>query len=260
MLLLLLQLAYGLSGEGLLEGERHERHNIRNPFMKITFNGNTYPIRKNTEGLYSLTDIEKAWRATGEKLGRLQDWKLTDDYCSLLQLQEIQVVVKMGGKDTPDRGTWGCKEAVIEYASYCSNEFRRAVRKAFIALTEGNTMQAAAIAESVAVFPELLEKHDATRKAMNDVIKAKGIDMCGKAYGNFYRLACKAATGYVPSVLTGKNGSAKEYIKQVSNAPCMNALIACMETITMGLKVGLDYHKVAAMLNVETSQNEGYLV
>ncbi|MFM4895637.1 hypothetical protein ACEUCT_02615 [Aeromonas caviae] len=116
-------------------------------------------------------------------------------------------------------------------------------------------MQAAVIAESVAVSPELLEKHDTTRKAMNDAIKAKGIDMCGNAYGNFYRLACKAATGYVPSVLTGKNGSAKEYIKQVSNAPCMNALIACMETITMGLKVGLDYHKVAAMLNVGTSQN-----
>ena len=223
--------------------------------MKITFNGNTYPIRKNAEGLYSLTDIEKAWRATGEKLGRLQDWKLTEDYCSLFETQEIQVFQKRGGNRTPDRGTWGCKRAAILYASYCSREFQLAVIDAFIALTEGDTMQAAAIAESVAVSPELLEKHDATRKAMNDAIKAKGIDMCGKAYGNFYRLACKAATGYVPSVLTGKNGSAKDYIKQVSSAPCMNALIACMETITMGLKVGLDYHKVAAMLNVETSQN-----
>ena len=227
--------------------------------MKITFNGNTYPIRKNAEGLYSLTDIEKAWLAEGNTGGQLRHWKDNPEVVSMIQCSEIRIVVKMGGKDTPDRGTWGCKEAVIEYASYCSNEFRRAVRKAFIALTEGDTLKAAVIAESVAVSPELLEKHDATRKAMNDAIKAKGIDMCGKAYGNFYRLACKAATGYVPSVLTGKNGSAKEYIKQVSNAPCMNALIACMETITMGLKVGLDYHKVAAMLNVETSQNEGYL-
>ncbi|QGW97825.1 KilA-N domain-containing protein [Aeromonas veronii] len=223
--------------------------------MKITFNGNTYPIRKNAEGLYSLTDIEKAWLAEGNTGGQLDNWKRAPEVTELIELREIHVFQKRGGNRTPDRGTWGCKEAVIEYASYCSNEFRRAVRKAFIALTEGDTMQAAAIAESVAVSPELLEKHDATRKAMNDAIKAKGIDMCGKAYGNFYRLACKAATGYVPSVLTGKNGSAKEYIKQVSNVPCMNALIACMETITMGLKVGLDYHKVAAMLNVETSQN-----
>ncbi len=221
--------------------------------MKITFNGNTYPIRKNAEGLYSLTDIEKAWRATGEKLGRLQDWKEKTDVINTILTQEISVSnIKTRGANA---GTWGCKRAAILYASYCSSEFHLAVIDAFIALTEGDTMQAAAIAESVAVSPELLEKHDTTRKAMNDAIKAKGIDMCGNAYGNFYRLACKAATGYVPSVLTGKNGSAKDYIKQVSNAPCMNALIACMETITMGLKVGLDYHKVAAMLNVETSQN-----
>ncbi|WP_429194371.1 KilA-N domain-containing protein [Aeromonas veronii] len=226
--------------------------------MKITFNGNTYPIRKNSEGLYSLTDIEKAWLAEGCTGGQLDNWKRTPDVVSMISSREIHVLNKHGGSSSA-RGTWGCKEAVIEYASYCSNEFRRAVRKAFIALTEGDTMQAAAMAESVAVSPELLAKHDTTRKAMNDAIKAKGINMCGKAYGNFYRLACKAATGYVPSVLTGKNGSAKEYIKQVSNAPCMNALIACMETITTGLKVGLDYHKVAAMLNVQTKSNSNLL-
>lgn len=218
--------------------------------MKITFNGNTYPIRKNADGLYSLTDIEKAWLAEGNTGGQLRNWKDNPDVVAMIKGSEIQILSK-GGRG----GTWSCKRAAILYASYCSREFQLAVIDAFIALTEGDTMQAAAIAESVAVSPELLEKHDVTRKAMNDAIKAKGIDMCGNAYGNFYRLACKAATGYVPSVLTGKNGSAKDYIKQVSSAPCMNALIACMETITMGLKVGLDYHKVAAMLNVETSQN-----
>ena len=223
--------------------------------MKITFNGNTYPIRKNAEGLYSLTDIEKAWLAEGNTGGQLRPWKDNPEVVAMIQCSEIRIISKRGRNGE----TWGCKRAAILYATYCSREFQLAVIDAFIALTEGDTMQAAAIAESVAVSPELLEKHDVTRKAMNDAIKAKGIDMCGKAYGNFYRLACKAATGYVPSVLTGKNGSAKEYIKQVSNAPCMNALIACMETITMGLKVGLDYHKVAAMLNVETSQNSGLL-
>ncbi|QHB81631.1 KilA-N domain-containing protein [Aeromonas veronii] len=223
--------------------------------MNITFNGNAYPIRKNAEGLYSLTDIEKAWLAEGNTGGRLDNWKVSPEVVAMIQIPEIQVISKRGRNGE----TWGCKRAAILYASYCSREFQLAVIDAFIALTEGDTMQAAVIAESVAVSPELLEKHDTTRKAMNDAIKAKGIDMCGKAYGNFYRLACKAATGYVPSVLTGKNGSAKDYIKQVSNASCMNALIACMETITIGLKVGLDYHKVAAMLNVGTSLNGGYL-
>lgn len=223
--------------------------------MNITFNGNAYPIRKNAEGLYSLTDIEKAWLAEGNTGGRLDNWKVSPEVVAMIQIPEIQVISKRGRNGE----TWGCKRAAILYASYCSREFQLAVIDAFIALTEGDTMQAAVIAESVAVSPELLEKHDTTRKAMNDAIKAKGIGMCGKAYGNFYRLACKAATGYVPSVLTGKNGSAKDYIKQVSNASSMNALIACMETITIGLKVRLDYHKVAAMLNVGTSLNGGYL-
>ena len=35
----------------------------------------------------------------------------------------------------------------------------------------------------------------------------------------------------------------------------MNALITAMEHVVMGLKVGLDYHKIAAMLNVETAKN-----
>ena len=216
--------------------------------MKITFNGYTFTIPTNDQGQYHATALSQAWAAAGGQVRALDDWMKTLDET---QMRKFAAFSKRGRKG----GTWVNKRGLLAFAAYCSSEFEDAVFDAFDELTKGNTMQAAAIAESVAVSPELLEKHDATRKAMNDAIKAKGIDMFGNAYGNFYRLACKAATGYVPSVLTGKNGSAKEYIKQVSNAPCMNALIACMETITMGLKVGLDYHKVAAMLNVETSQN-----
>ncbi|MNL70958.1 hypothetical protein D3C87_1960350 [compost metagenome] len=59
-------------------------------------------------------------------------------------------------------------------------------------------------------------------------------------------------------MLTGKNGSAKDYLKNVDHAPGMAALIAAMESIIMGLRVGLDYHKIAAMLNVETTKNVDY--
>ncbi|WP_429104336.1 KilA-N domain-containing protein [Aeromonas allosaccharophila] len=217
--------------------------------MKITFNGNTFTIPTNDQGQYHATSLSQAWAAAGGQINALDGWTRSLDEIQMRKFSVFKKRGKHGG------GTWVNKRGLLAFAAYCSREFEDAVFDAFDELTKGNTMQAAAIAESVAVSPELLEKHDVTRKAMNDAIKAKGIDMCGNAYGNFYRLACKAATGYVPSVLTGKNGSAKDYIKQVSSAPCMNALIACMETITMGLKVGLDYHKVAAMLNVETSQN-----
>ncbi|MCE9942658.1 KilA-N domain-containing protein [Aeromonas rivipollensis] len=226
--------------------------------MKITFNGNTYPIRKNAEGLYSLTDIDKAYsHAMRTEKGTLNHWKKKDEINQMVEMGEIRVIAKRGQHTG---GTWGCKEAVIEYASYCSNEFRRAVRKAFIALTEGNAMQAAAIAESVAVSPELLEKHDMARDTMNAAIHACWPSASQYTYANFYRLACKAATGYVPSVLTGKNGSAKNYIAAAENPSCMAALIAAMETVTVGLKVGLDYHKVAALLGVETTKNIDYLL
>lgn len=216
--------------------------------MKITFNGNTFTIPTNEQGQYHATALSQAWATAGGQVRALNDWMKTLDETQMRKFSSFSNRGRNGG-------TWVNKRGLLAFAAYCSSDFEDAVFDAFDELTKGNTMQAASIAESVAVSPELLEKHDATRKAMNDAIKAKGNDMCGKAYGNFYRLACKAATGYVPSVLTGKNGSAKEYIKQVSNTPCMNALIACMETIRRGLKVGLDYHKVAAMLNVETSQN-----
>ncbi|HIC8799525.1 KilA-N domain-containing protein [Aeromonas veronii] len=224
--------------------------------MNITFNGNTYPIRKNAEGQYSLTDIEKAWLAEGNTGGQLDNWKRNPDVVSMMESREIHVTTTRGR----NAGTWGCKEAVIEYASYCSNDFRRAVRKAFIALTEGDTLKAAAIAESAAVSPELLDKHDKTRDTMNAAIHACWPNASQHTYANFYRLACKAATGYVPSVLTGKNGSAKSYIVAAENPSCMSALIAAMETATVGLKMGLDYHKVAALLGVETTKNLDYLL
>lgn len=227
--------------------------------MNIKFNNQDYSIRQNEDGLYSLTDIEQAWLAEGGTGGRLRDWKLTDDYCSILQLTEITIVVKMGGKDTPCRGTWGCEEAVIEYASYCSKEFRRAVRKAFIELTKGNIYKAAAIAESVAVSPELLDKYEKVRQEMNDTIKECGGSMGRHAFSNYHRLACKGATGYVPSVLTGKNGSTKDYLAEAECPEALTAVIASMDMVKTGLKVGLDYHQIAAMLHVETTKNTNYL-
>ena len=227
--------------------------------MKIKFNNKDYSIRQNEDGLYSLNDIEQAWLAEGGTGGQLRHWKDTPEVHAMIADSEIRIVVKMGGKDTPCRGTWGCEEAVIEYASYCSKEFRRAVRKAFIELTKGNVYKAAAIAESVVVSPELLDKYDKTRQEMNDTIKECGGSMGRHAFSNYHRLACKGATGYVPSVLTGKNGSTKDYLAEAECPEGLTAVIAAMDMVKIGLKVGLDYHKIAAMLHVETTKNTNYL-
>ncbi|MFM4927997.1 KilA-N domain-containing protein [Aeromonas veronii] len=219
--------------------------------MKIKFNNKDYSIRQNEDGLYSLTDIEKAWLAEGGTGGRLDHWKVNPDVATMIQIPEIRVISSRGRNGE----TWGCEEAVIEYASYCSNDFRRAVRKAFIELTKGNTYKAAAIAESVAVSPELLDKYEKTRQEMNDTIKEFGGSMGSHAFSNYYRLACKGATGYVPSVLTGKNGSAKDYLAEAECLEAITAVIAAMDLVSKSLKAGLDYHTSAFMLNVKTTKN-----
>ncbi|MGL4844556.1 MAG: KilA-N domain-containing protein [Aeromonas veronii] len=223
--------------------------------MNIKFNNQDFTIRQNEDGLYSLTDIERAWLASGGTGGRLDHWKTSPDVATMIQIPEIRVISSRGRNGE----TWGCEEAVIEYASYCSNDFRRAVRKAFIELTKGNTYKAAAIAESVAVSPELLDKYEKARQEMNDTIKECGGSMGRHAFSNYHRLACKGATGYVPSVLTGKNGSTKDYLAEAECPEALTAVIAAMDTVKTGLKVGLDYHKIAAMLHVETTKNTNYL-
>lgn len=219
--------------------------------MKIKFNNKDYSIRQNEDGLYSLTDIERAWLAEGGTGGRLDHWKTSPDVATMIQIPEIRVISSRGRNGE----TWGCEEAVIEYSSYCSKEFRRAVRKAFIELTKGNTYKAAAIAESVAVSPELLDKYEKARQEMNDTIKECGGSMGSHAYSNYHRLACKGATGYVPSVLTGKNGSTKDYLAEAESPEALTAVIAAMELVSKGLKAGLDYHTSAFMLNVKTTKN-----
>jgi len=221
---------------------------------QITFNGITTTIHQNADGLYSLTGISQAWVQSGGTGGQLEHWKRTSDVVTMIETCEIRIISSRGR----NRETWGCNRAVVLFASYCSTAFQLAVVDAFTALTKGNVLEAAAIAEAITVSPELIEKHDATRKAVNTILQEKGVTMSGHAFGNFYRLACKAATGYTPSMLTGKNGSAKDYLKNVDHAPGMAALIAAMESIIMGLRVGLDYHKIAAMLNVETTKNVDY--
>lgn len=219
--------------------------------MKIKFNNKNYTIRQNEDGLYSLTDIERAWIAEGGTGGQLRHWKDTPEVHDMLLSSEIRMISSRGRNGE----TWGCADAVIEYASYCSKEFRRAVRKAFIELTKGNTYNAAAIAESVAVSPELLDKYERARQEMNDTIKAFGGSMGSHAFSNYYRLACKGATGYVPSVLTGKNGSAKDYLAEAECPEALTAVIAAMDLVSKGLKAGLDYQKTAFMLNVKTPKN-----
>jgi hypothetical protein len=109
--------------------------------LTITFNNQQFDIRTNTEGLYSLTDIEQAWKQSGGKGKRLDHWKVSPEVEELKVLfPEIRVSnVKTRGINA---GTWASKEALIEYAGHCSTTFKITTLRALKQLSEGNYLEA----------------------------------------------------------------------------------------------------------------------
>lgn len=227
--------------------------------MKIKFDTNTFTVPANEQGLYHATTLSQAWAEAGGQTNALKGWMATlgESYIAKFQLCTSKARADRGG------GTWVNKRGLLAFAAYCSEEFEDAVYEAFIALTEGNGSKAAAIAESVAISPELITKYDDTRETMVALIKeledAGKIKLGGYGVSTFSKLACKAAAGYAPAELTGKNGSAKNYIVDAEHAEGLSGMIAVMESIIRGLRMGLDYHQIAALMNVETSKNGNML-
>ena len=76
------------------------------------------------------------------------------------------------------------------------------------------------------------------------------------AYSNYSKLACKCISGYIPSSLKGGEDSAFKYIIDQGHVSGAGAYIAALEMIVMGIKAGLDYHQVAAMMMVKTGKNK----
>lgn len=224
--------------------------------MKITFSEHQFDVRKNDDNLYSLKDIENGWKESGGKGKTLRHWKDSPEIKELSKLSDFRVVNIEGRFG----GTWGNKEAVIEYAAHCSVKFRIAVLTAFKELSEGNSTQAAITSGSVIITDELIQKVKRTREQMNAMLKVHIWNIKSFHYGNFMKLVCKAATGYVPSVLTGKHGTSIDYIIESGNGEAMQALLASMETVIAMLTVGVDdYQKIATVLHVETSKNKKQL-
>lgn len=98
-------------------------------------------------------------------------------------MSEIRVFAKRGQHGG---GTWGCKEAVIEFASYCSPEFRRAVRQSFNALTEGKPFEAMSKAQDVMVSEQAIKDLSTAYKALTQAIDTWSQDPDMKAPGSPY--------------------------------------------------------------------------
>lgn len=154
-------------------------------------------------------------------------------------------------------GTYLTKRQVLKLAGYVSYEFEDVVYEAFEYLAEGSPAQAAIVAGSVIITDELIQRVKSERELMNSLLKEHIWNIKSFHYGNFMKLVCKSATGYIPSTLTGKNGSSIEYIIESNHGAAMQALLASIKIVNRLLVSGVtDYNIIAAALDVETTKNK----
>lgn len=155
--------------------------------------------------------------------------------------------------------TFAPLKVVYKYASFISKDFENAVYDAFTKLTIGDAQEAANIASSVTLTPEIIAKYQKRYRKLMSLISEKYPDN-KYIHSNINRLIGKAVTGYTPKELTGGFDTTVEYISAHGHLPAMNALIATLETITMLIAGGAtDYHLIAATLQVKTGKNQSIL-
>ena len=214
--------------------------------IKLKFNGITTEVNQNTDGLYRLNDVLKAFNPQTDKspsdlVKRLSEFKLNN----------YQVKKVNGGKY---RGIYVNERGIYWYAAKLDEVFESVVYETFEQLVNGNTNSAMDKALSVAVPQELINKEKRLRVIMNDLIKEKLGG--GHAYSNYSKLICKCISGYIPSNLTLGDKSAFEYIVSLNHVDGAGAYIAGLEMAIMALKADVEYHSLAAMMQVQTTKNK----
>ena len=214
--------------------------------ITLKFNGITTEVNQNADGLYRLNDVLKAFNPQTDKspsdlVKRLSEFKLNN----------YQVKKVNGGKY---RGIYVNERGVYWYAAKLDEVFESVVYETFEQVVNGNTNAAMDKALSVAVPQALIDKEKRLRVIMNDLIKEKLGG--GHAYSNYSKLICKCISGYIPSNLTLGDKSAFEYIVSLNHVEGAGAYIAGLEMAIMALKAGVEYHSLAAMMQVQTTKNK----
>ena len=196
--------------------------------------------------LYKAQDLLKGCNLTQRQVAKkLENWGNIPNYPNT-------GVVKLEGRYG---GTYLTKRNTLKLAGYISYDFEDAVYEAFELASEGNSQGAINVATKVAIPQELIDKESELRKTLNKLIQEKFPDK-KMVHSNFSRLIAKAASGFTPKELTNGVDSSFKYMVGEGHISAVGCYIACLENAIMGLKVGLDYHTVAAMLQVVTTKNK----
>ena len=193
---------------------------------------------------------------TGEKnltSEACKDDKQQNAVCENFDSYVVQTKVNRATK------TFASRKVVFKYTMFIDKGFYEAVVEAFDKLSTGDVQEAANIASSVTLTPEIIAKYQKRYHKLMSLISEKYPDN-KYIHSNINRLIGKAVTGYTPKELTGGFDTTVEYITTQGHLPAMNALIATLETITMLIAGGAtDYHLIAATLQVKTGKNQSIL-
>lgn len=231
--------------------------------LTLKLNDNIVEITMDDNGRYCLNDL---FKASGAKMSKKPNEFFRHKHCDveIIKLNsgisrplpdDFESYVVLTGKGRGSK-TFAPLKVVYKYAAFISKEFEDAVFSAFTALSKGNVQEAANIASSVALTPEIIAKQQKVQKALTETIQqVYGAD--SKRYIHYFRLVSKAVTGYTPKNLTDGSKSAADWIIKDGHLPAMNALIATHMMVLSLLKAGVtDYHVIATALGVSTTENK----
>lgn len=237
--------------------------------LTVKLNDKLISVEMDDSGRYCLNDIYKASDAsdsykpakftrytanTGVSVVNLNNW---DSQVPFPEDFDSYVVVTGKGRGSK---TFAPLKVVYKYAGWVSKDFEDAVYSAFTELSTGNVTEAASIASSITLTPEIISRYEKLEKALKNTI-ASVYPESPHMHSNFFRVITKAATGYTPKELTGGFGSTVSYIEQCGHLPAMSAYIACLQLTNTLLVAGVtDYHAIAAALGVETGKNKDVLM
>lgn len=110
----------------------------------VYFNKQYFEVPRNEDGLVSLTDIEKAWRKSGGKSKRLEDWKRKPYTRKMVEEGEYVITASHGR----DGRTWGNHQAAYSYIMHCDIRSILDLVKVFTAISNGNKEEAESIVEA----------------------------------------------------------------------------------------------------------------
>ena len=236
--------------------------------LTVKLNDKLVSVEMDDSGRYCLNDIYKA-SGVGAPFKPVQYLRYKRSGVEVVNLnnggnshqlpEDFDSYVVVTGKGRGSK-TFAPLKVVYKYAGWVSKDFEDAVYSAFTEISKGNVTEAANIASSVTLTPEIISRYEKLEKALQNTI-ASTYPESPHIHSNFFRVITKAATGYTPKELTGGFGSTVSYIEQRGHLPAMNAYIACLQLTNTLLVAGVtDYHAIAAALGVETGKNKDVLM